>query len=168
MPSDVSFSAAWFWAADVRPPRGVLRLHRATTVAASLHDTFAFFTDAANLERLTPPWLNLQILTPMPLVLGPDAEIDYRMRLYGFSIPWRSRIGVWEPGVRFVDWQVFGPYRWWRHEHRFEPVAGGTLAVDDVEYVPRARWLSVALVRRDLERIFTYRQNAMREIFGRS
>jgi len=73
---------------------------------------------------------------------------------------------VWEPGVRFVDRQVRGPYRWWRHEHRFEAVEGGTRVIDHVDYVPRFRWLTGALVRRDVERIFDYRQQALAELFS--
>jgi ligand-binding SRPBCC domain-containing protein len=67
--------------------------------------------------------------------------------------------------VCFVDRQIVGPYRWWRHEHRFEAVAGGTRVIDHVDYAPRAGWLSRALVRRDLGRIFDYRQEALRGIF---
>ena len=58
--------------------------------------------------------------------------IDYRLSLYGVPIPWRTRIDVWEPGVRFVDRQVRGPYRVWVHEHRFEAVEGGTRVMDRV------------------------------------
>jgi ligand-binding SRPBCC domain-containing protein len=153
--------------ATAPPGSGVAHLRCETIVSASRHNTFAFFADASNLERLTPPWLNFAILTPMPVTMWAGVEIDYRIRLYGLPVPWRSRIDVWEPTVRFVDQQVIGPYRWWRHEHRFESVAGGTLVVDHVEYVPRARWLSAAIVRRDLERIFTYRRNALRQIFAK-
>jgi ligand-binding SRPBCC domain-containing protein len=90
------------------------------------------------------------------------AEIDYRIRLRGIPLPWRSIIDVWQPGSRFVDRQTIGPYRWWRHEHRFLPAVGGTTVIDHVEYLPRARWLSAPLVRRELDRIFTYRQEALR------
>ena len=158
---------AWAPRAGARPGRVHSVLHAETIVAAPLEETFAFFADAANLERLTPPWLNFQFRTPLPVTMAEGVEIDYLIALHGLPIPWRSRIDVWEPGVRFVDRQVLGPYRWWRHEHRFESVAGGTLVVDHVEYVPRARWLSGPIVRRDLERIFTYRQNALLQIFGR-
>ena len=92
-------------------------------------------------------------------------DIDYRISLYGLPIPWRSRIDVWEPGKCFVDRQIVGPYRWWRHEHRFEVVSHGTRVIDHVDYAPRLAWLSGALVRRDLHRIFTYRHDALREIF---
>jgi ligand-binding SRPBCC domain-containing protein len=152
-------------AADASAPRTVETLHREIIVPASITDTFAFFADAANLQRLTPPWLHFSILTPTPLEMRAGLEIAYRIRLYGLPVPWRSRIDVWEPGVRFVDRQLVGPYRWWRHEHRFEVVRGGTRVIDRVDYAPRVRWLSGALVRRDLRRIFAYRSEVLRRIF---
>jgi len=152
--------------ADPRSPAHISHLHREVTVARRLDETFAFFSDAANLERLTPPWLNFRILSPQPILMREGTEIDYRIVLYGIPIPWKTRIDAWEPGVRFVDRQVVGPYRWWRHEHRFEPVAGGTRVVDHVEYLPRARWVSAFMVKRDVERIFAYRQDTLRELFG--
>jgi ligand-binding SRPBCC domain-containing protein len=156
---------AWVLSADTNPPTGLASVHCETTVSASPQETFAFFADASNLERLTPPWLNFRILTPMPVQMRPGVEIDYLVSLYGLPIPWRSQIDVWEPGVRFVDRQKVGPYRWWRHDHRFEPASGGTLVIDHVEYAPRGRWFTREFVRRDLERIFAYRQNALRHIF---
>jgi ligand-binding SRPBCC domain-containing protein len=144
-----------------RPVRGVGRLHRETVVPASLEDTFAFFADAANLERLTPPWLRFEILTPMPVPMQAGLEISYRITLYGIPIPWESVIDVWEPGVRFVDRQTVGPYRWWYHDHRFAVDPNGTRVIDDVEYVARGRWISSWFVRRDLERIFNYRQETL-------
>lgn len=158
--------SAWLRSADSRPERGWHHLHSETVVPASLDDTFAFFANASNLERLTPPWLNFEIRTQAPLVMRAGAEIDYRIRLYGLPIPWRSRIDVWEPGHRFVDRQIIGPYLWWSHEHRFEVMPGGVRVIDHVEYVPRCRWLSAPLVSRDLRRIFAYRRSTLQEIFG--
>ena len=152
--------------ADLTPPPRLHILHRETTIPASLEDTFAFFADAGNLQRLTPPWLHFVVLTTMPLAMGVGAEIEYRIRLRGVPLPWRSIIDVWEPDVSFVDRQTIGPYRWWRHEHRFESVSQGTRVIDRVEYAPRAEWVSIALVRRDLHRIFTYRQQALRDLLS--
>jgi ligand-binding SRPBCC domain-containing protein len=157
----------WAPAAGERPDRGLAHLHRETVVPAPLADTFAFFSDASNLERLTPPWLNFRILTPLPITMREGAEIDYRIVLHGVPIPWRSRVDVWEPGRRFVDRQISGPYRWWRHEHRFETLPEGTRVIDEVEFVPRLRWISGGLVRRDVERIFAFRQETLQEIFSR-
>jgi hypothetical protein len=144
--------------ASLTRPHNVAHVHRETIVPRPLHETFAFFSDAANLERLTPPWLNFRILTPQPIAMHEGTIIDYRIVLYGLPIPWKTRIDVWQPGVRFVDRQLAGPYVWWHHDHRFEQVPGGTRVIDHVEYVPRLRWLSAPLVRRDVERIFAFRQ----------
>jgi len=150
----------------MRPTRSLAHIHREAIVPVPLDETFAFFSDARNLERLTPPWLKFDVRTRGDLTMREGLVIDYRIVLYGVPIPWRTRIDVWEPGVRFVDRQVRGPYRWWRHEHRFEAVEGGTRVIDHVDYVPRFRWLTGALVRRDVERIFDYRQQALAELFS--
>jgi ligand-binding SRPBCC domain-containing protein len=147
-----------------RPESGIDHVRTETVVAASLEDTFAFFADASNLERLTPPWVNFRIRTPMPIVMREGLEIDYRIVLHGLPMAWRSRIDVWEPGVRFVD----RPYRWWHHEHRFESAQGGTRVIDHVEFVPRLRWVSGRLVRRDVTRIFAFRLLALTQLFGQS
>lgn len=57
---------------------------------------------------------------------------------------------------------MLGPYRWWRHEHTFEAVGGGTRVLDHVEYLPRLAWLTRRWVRRDVEAIFAYRREALR------
>jgi ligand-binding SRPBCC domain-containing protein len=151
--------------APPRRPRHPEHLHRETIVPATLEQTFAFFADAARLEWLTPTWLAFRVLSPLPVSMRTGAEIDYHLTVYGLSIPWRSVIDVWEPDLCFIDRQTIGPYRWWRHEHRFDPVAGGTRIIDHVEYLPRLRWMTAAIVRRDLARIFDYRQLALRRHF---
>lgn len=143
-----------------------MRMHRDTLVHAPLDETFDFFANASNLERLTPPWLRFSILSAVPVVMRAGVEIEYRIHIYGVPIRWVSAIEVWEPGVRFVDRQVAGPYVWWRHEHRFEPAGDATRVVDEVEYVPRAAWMTGRLVRRDVERIFDYREAALRRMLG--
>ena len=153
-------------ATDERPPPAVTTVHRETTVATPLDETFAFFSDATNLERLTPAWLNFRIRSKGPLTMREGLLIDYVIRLRGLPIPWKTRIDAWEPGVRFVDRQLNGPYRWWRHEHRFTAVTGGTRVVDHVEFVPRARWLTARFVASEVERIFDYRAEQLKSLFG--
>jgi ligand-binding SRPBCC domain-containing protein len=154
-------STAWLLASGARPDRGLLELHSEVILPVPIDDVFAFFADAWNLERITPPWLQFRIRTRRPIEMGEGTMLDYRIRLHGVPIPWRTRIDVWEPGVRFVDRQVVGPYRWWRHEHRFEATAAGTRVVDRVEYLPRAAWLSRRWVQRDVERIFAFRRETL-------
>ena len=148
-------------AAGDRPQAGLQTVHREAVVPTSLDDTFAFFSDASNLELLTPPWINFRIRTPLPIEMTEGAVIDYQIVLYGVPVPWRTRIDAWEPGARFIDRQLAGPYKWWHHEHRFERDGAGTRVIDHVEYVPRAAWVSSRLVKRDVERIFDFRQQAL-------
>ena len=151
-----------------RPSDGIAVVHEETIVPVTLEETFAFFSDAMNLEKLTPGWLNFHVRTPPPLTMREGLEIDYVISLRGLPIPWKTRIDVWEPGVRFVDRQVAGPYLWWNHEHRFEHVPGGTRVIDHVEFVPRLRWLTTGFVTRDVQKIFRYRQEMLTRIFSGS
>jgi ligand-binding SRPBCC domain-containing protein len=150
-----------------RPAGGVTVIHEETVVPSSIGETFAFFSDAMNLEKLTPRWLKFNVRTPPPLMMREGLEIDYVISLRGLAIPWKTRIDVWEPGVRFVDRQVAGPYLWWNHEHRFEQVPDGTRVIDHVEFVPRVRWITNEFVRRDVQRIFEFRKAKLKEIFAK-
>jgi len=129
-------------------------------------ELFPFFADAANLDAITPPWLHFNILTLPPVVMREGALIDYRLRVRGIPLRWRTRINVWQPPHRFVDEQIRGPYRQWIHEHTFEGRDGGTLARDVVQYAApfdfiAHRWL----VRPDIERIFQFRSETLRKRF---
>ncbi len=140
-------------------------LEREQLLPRSPEEAFAFFSDALNLEAITPPWLGFRVTTPGPIEMGVGALIEYRLRLHRWPIRWLTRIELWEPGRRFVDAQVAGPYRSWRHTHRFEPHDDGTLMRDVVRYAlplgPIGTLAHLAFVRRDLERIFDHRRGAI-------
>lgn len=129
-------------------------------------EVFAFFADAFNLQEITPPFLRFRVVTPRPVEMRVGAIIDYRLRVRGLPMRWRSEITAWDPPHRFVDEQVIGPYRLWRHEHTFEERDGGTLCRDRVEYaVPLDPLVHRLLVRPDVERIFAFRAHRLRECF---
>jgi ligand-binding SRPBCC domain-containing protein len=130
-------------------------------------EVFAFFSDAQNLDLITPPWLYFQTVTPGPIATRPGAVIDHRLRVHGFPLSWRSEITAWDPPARFVDEQVRGPYRLWIHEHRFEERDNGTLVYDHVRYAVLFDLLIHRfLIRPDIERIFAWRERRLREIFA--
>ena len=133
----------------------------------SRDNVFAFFSDAQNLDLITPPWLHFRTTTPGSCEMRLDTIIDHRLRIHGVPLHWRSKITVWDPPVRFVDEQVRGPYRLWIHEHRFEEQNGGTLVNDHVRYaVLFDVLLHRLLIGPDIERIFAYREKKLREIFA--
>ncbi len=144
------------------------------TLAAPLTTVFSFFSNARNLELLTPPWLRFKVLTEGEIPMSRGRQIDYRLRLRGLPLRWRSEITAWEPPHRFVDEQVIGPYRTWIHEHRFEveerPGRGPVVvASDEVHYeAPGGALVNRLLVAPDLKRIFRYRTARLRERFGAS
>ena len=77
----------------------------------------------ATSRRSRRPGCASAIVTPRPIEMGAGTLIEYRLRLHGLPISWLTRIEVWEPGVRFVDQQLRGPYALWHHTHEFEPDA---------------------------------------------
>src|SRR5689334_151639 len=139
-------------------------------VPLPIERVFAFFADASNLEAITPKALRFHILTPRPIEMKRGTMIDYRLRLHGLPIRWRSEITAYEPPRMFVDEQRRGPYKLWRHQHLFASTtdADGRAATevrDTVSYIPRGgslvhKWL----VRPELEKIFRFRQERILEL----
>lgn len=127
-------------------------------------EVFSFFADARNLEAITPPLLGFRVVGDGEIDMRTGTLIQYRLKLHGVALDWLTRIEEWEPGVRFVDVQLAGPYRLWHHTHSFEPQEGGTLMRDVVRYA-LPLWplgeLAAPLVRRDLARIFDFRREAV-------
>lgn len=140
-------------------------LEREQVLPIAPGEAFEFFADAFNLEAITPPWLGFEVETPAPIVMDRGTLISYRLRLHGLPLRWLTRIVAWEPGRRFEDLQLRGPYRHWHHVHTFTPHAGGTTMRDRVDYSlplgPLGVLADALLVRRDLERIFDFRAAAL-------
>jgi ligand-binding SRPBCC domain-containing protein len=145
-------------------------LQREQWVARPIDEVFEFFSNAVNLELLTPPWLKFQIVTPQPVTMAAGTLIENRIHWHFIRMRWISEIVEWSPPTRFVDIELKGPYKMWHHTHSFVADRNGTTIRDDIRYaLPLgilgviANWLSV---RRDLERIFEYRTERVSERFG--
>lgn len=157
---------------SLRPPENAHKLERKQLLPGTPEEVFPFFADARNLEALTPPFLGFRILTPLPIEMREGTLIDYSLSLFGAPMRWKTRIAAWEPGVRFVDEQLSGPYAFWRHTHSFERRGNGTLMRDVVEYReplgPLGALAHHLFVARTVERIFDFRRGAVDRLLRRA
>lgn len=140
-------------------------------IQGSRGQTFAFFADAFNLERITPSFLSFRILTPPPIAMRAGALIEYKLSLFGVGFRWKTLIEAWTPEESFVDVQLEGPYAFWRHTHSFEEVAGNrTLVRDHVEYqLPfgvAGRLANRVFVAKTLAGIFNHRARAIEQLLS--
>ena len=133
-------------------------------------EVFPFFSDARNLEKITPEFLKFQVLDVSPEPVREGTISNYKLSLRGIPMHWQSVIESWTPGRAFVDRQTRGPYHVWHHTHEFEPARGGTILRDRVRYAvplgPLGELVAGGFVRRDVERIFAFRHARIEEMFG--
>jgi ligand-binding SRPBCC domain-containing protein len=147
--------------------RGTFELSTTAWLPQPVEGVFSFFGDAHNLNVITPPWLHFKVLTEKPIAMHAGTLIDYRIKLRGLPIKWRTRISLWEPSRRFIDEQLRGPYLEWIHTHTFDALDGGTLMTDTVRYrVPGGGLVNRLFVERDVAQIFRYRLEALRRQFA--
>jgi ligand-binding SRPBCC domain-containing protein len=143
-------------------------LHYCVELPLPQKEVFDFFADVANLQRITPPWLNFSIRTPLPISMEVGAVIDFRLSLLGVPFEWKTEISAWQPPDMFIDRQINGPYAEWIHRHTFRTIdEGRTVMEDDVTYSLPSQPLGELvhpLVRSQLEKIFSYRQETILKI----
>jgi uncharacterized protein (TIGR01777 family) len=135
----------------------------------SKEEIFPFFAEAKNLEQITPDSLNFKILDSSTPQIEKGTIFNYRLKVDGIPLRWRTLITEWNPPNQFVDNQVKGPYKKWHHTHLFEDLAGGTLMTDQVDFtIPfgilgygAAAWK----VTKDVNRIFKYRRDTIYKLY---
>lgn len=137
-------------------------------IPASIDKVWDFFSDAKNLERITPAWLNFSIVELPESTIREGSLISYQLKLHGVPIRWKTKIANWTPKSKFIDTQIKGPYTLWHHTHMFEPLADGVLMTDHVEFKVPMGWLGSllagGLVESDVKKIFSYRSQAIANI----
>ncbi len=128
-----------------------------------IEKVFDFFSRAENLERITPHWLKFKIITPIPIKMQVGTLIDYKLKIKGFPVKWRTAITNWDPPYEFNDEQLKGPYRSWVHRHHFVKLSENeTKVIDTIEYsVWGGSFINWLLVSRDVQSIFKFRKVAL-------
>jgi ligand-binding SRPBCC domain-containing protein len=135
--------------------------------ATPLGRAFAFFLRPANLLRLVPPELHLQLLEgPEELHLG--ARLTLQGRRWGLLYRSVTEVTALEPDALLVEEQRQGPFRKWAHTQRYEALPGGETCVrETIEYEPPGGLLGLRLtvnrIEADLGWVFAYRVRKVRE-----
>ncbi|MEM6334819.1 MAG: SRPBCC family protein [Planctomycetota bacterium] len=151
-------------------PGGTYRLTMHQWLEPSQQDLWPFFSNAANLEEITPDSVQFHVITPQPVDMHPGTLIDYRLKVRGLPLRWRTHISDWNPPTSFIDQQVRGPYDLWHHEHRFVADGSGTRCTDTVHYRvpggPLAPLIHAMFVGPDVRKIFAHRAVVLADRFA--
>lgn len=145
------------------------RYQTEVVIPRPVKEVWPFFADAHNLEKITPPWLNFKVLSQSTQKIQEGTTFEYKLRVKGFPVKWKSKIINWIDEKQFMDIQLEGPYSRWEHLHTFEPTEGGTLMKDTVDYeLPFGALGRIAagwMVDKDVKTIFEYRKKVIVDIF---
>ena len=135
------------------------------------NEVWDFFSKPSNLSKLTPGEMNLKVSKDNDREVYEGMELQFEVSpIMGIHMKWISRITKVKKGEYFIDEQLKGPFAFWRHEHRFNAVDGGTEVVDILTYkMPMGKLGKLAyplLVKGKIEDLFVYRKQELQEIFG--
>jgi len=147
------------------------RLNKTQHVPISVDEAWEFLSNPNNLSELTPPKMNFMVRSGADAKMYAGKIITYSVTPFaGIKSKWVSEITHYVPKTYFIDVQLYGPYAFWHHQHIVKPTENGVIMEDIIHYkVPfgfLGRWLHPILVKPQLEKIFQYRQDKIKQRFG--
>ena len=150
---------------------GFYQLKKEQFIKAPKQEVWDFISSPKNLKHITPDYMGFDIITPdIPEKMYEGMIIAYKVTpVLGIKTTWVTEITTVKENDYFVDKQRVGPYSLWHHQHALRSENGGTLMTDIVSYKPPLgilgnlanRWM----IRSKLEEIFTYRKEAIDNLF---
>jgi uncharacterized protein (TIGR01777 family) len=132
---------------------------------------FEFFSEAKNLEKITPDFLNFKVTYQSTDSIQSGTVFQYKLSLHGLPLKWETHIENWNPDKSFSDYQTKGPYKIWHHTHKFQDYKNGTLMTDTVYYKLPFGFLGELFggwyVKKDVKNIFKHRTKVIEEVYGK-
>lgn len=150
----------------------VNRLEREQVINARIEDVWRFFSNPGNLSVITPAYMKFIVTSgALPAEIHTGQIITYKISpLLGIPLSWETEITHVKPFQSFTDSQRKGPYRFWKHTHRFEEKNNKVLMTDIVEYELPLGIIGAAAhmlwIKRQLQGIFDYRFQKVEELFN--
>ena len=146
-------------------------LHKTQKLPITVDEAWAFLCNPANLSKLTPPKMNMNIISKEDRPIYAGQILQYSVTpLPGFKTKWVSEITQFKDRNYFVDVQLYGPYSFWHHKHFIRAIEGGVEMEDLIHYKVPLGWLGQLvqpiIVKPKLEAVFNFRKTQLEGIFG--
>jgi ligand-binding SRPBCC domain-containing protein len=148
-----------------------------STIFAPLEEVWAFFADSKNLSALSPSAMDVRIESAdAPIAVGSQITLTFKIPLTRQSwivrmVEWRRPHGVlFGREARFVDEQLYGPMKYWKHEHDFEAIDNKTTRMIDrityrLPFGPVGWIVDLLIVRWKIRGMFRYRTKKLQQLF---
>lgn len=146
-------------------------IHREQFIPTSPDIIWSYFSDPKNLNEITPPDMNFEIMSGGDVCMYEGQIVEYRVEFVrGLRSLWLTEIAHVCESTYFVDEQRVGPYQFWYHEHLFEPQNDSVKMTDHVTYAIPFGLLGDAVnavwIKNRLADIFDYREQKIIDLFG--
>ncbi len=141
-------------------------------IPTTLRELWQFVASPQNLKKITPDHMGFEIMNGNPSEeMYPGMIISYKLSpIPGIKMTWVTEITHVESNRYFIDVQRAGPYSFWHHQHLFEEGDGGVWMTDIVSYIPPMGPIGALAnslyIRTQLNKIFDYREVALKELFN--
>jgi ligand-binding SRPBCC domain-containing protein len=150
----------------------IYTLNKKQKLPISLDTAWEFLCNPANLSKLTPPEMNMKIISGSDRPMYAGQVLQYSVTpLAGLKTKWVSEITQFEDKKYFIDLQLYGPYAFWHHKHFVKEIDGGVEMEDVIDYkVPLGilgQLVQPFIVKPKLEAVFNYRKMRLEEMFGK-
>ena len=149
----------------------IYTLQKTQKLPISVDEAWTFLCNPANLSKLTPPKMNMKIISMEDRPIYAGQVLQYSVTpLPGFKTKWVSEITQFKDRDYFVDVQLYGPYSFWHHKHFIRAIEGGVEMEDLIHYKVPLGWLGQLvqpiIVKPKLEDVFNFRKTQLEAIFG--
>ncbi len=133
-------------------------------IFAPREEVWAFYCDTNNINQISPSYARVKIeRADAPIRAGSEIIIT---TLLPPKMRWHVKVVEYIANHHFIDQQISGPFRFWRHTHLFEPSDVGTKLTDKVEFTlpPLIHWLATPIVHLLLKMYFAHRHHMTRNL----
>jgi hypothetical protein len=138
----------------------IYHFRKKTRIQVPVEAAFQWHEKTGAIERLTPPWESIQIISRSGGIKNGD-QTFFKVKVGPLWMKWLAHHIEYEKNAMFTDIQRDGPFLFWEHHHRFHPDGDHAHILEDsLRFrLPFSPLSNVALpsVKKRLNRMFEYR-----------